>query len=215
MRQPTATSVPPGPAQVPDGNRVYLTFDDGPDPKWTARILDVLSDANARATFFVIGRLAREQAPLVRQIVAHGHEIGNHTWSHRHPWTMLPSAARKEVHDGAAAIADIIGHAARFFRLPHGRVRRCMIEEADHLGQRLVLWSRSAVDWGPLGHARGIAARLAAVRYGDIVLMHDGGRGINHPGELTKALPAFLADLGRRGLVPSLLPDAGLNNSCP
>ncbi len=215
MRQPTVTSIPPTPAQAPDGNRVYLTFDDGPDPKWTARILDVLSDANVCATFFVIGRLAREHAPLVRRIVAHGHEIGNHTWSHRHPWTMLPSAARKEVYDGAAAIADILGHAARFFRSPHGRVRRCMIEEADHLGQRLVLWSRSAVNWGPPGHARGIAARLAAVRDGDIVLMHDGGRGINHPGELAKALPSFLADLDRRGLAPSLLPDAGLNNSRP
>ncbi len=65
----------------------------------------------------------------------------------------------------------------------------------------------SAVDWGPLGSAPGIAARLGAVLAGAIVLMHDGGRGINHPGELVKALPSFLADLSRRGLMPSLLPN--------
>ena len=185
---------------------MYLTFDDGPDAEWTARILDILAQANVRATFFVIGRPARAQAPLLRRIAAHGHEIGNHTWSHRHPWTMLASAARKEVHDGAAAIADSIGQGARFFRPPHGRLRRCMIEAAECRSQKLVLWSRSAVDWGPLGSARGITARLGAAQAGDIVLMHDGGGGINHPGELVKALPSFLADLSRRGLVPSLLP---------
>ncbi len=199
---------PVAPREAPDGNRVYLTFDDGPDAQWTARILDLLAEANACATFFVVGRLARAQAPLLRRIVAQGHEIGNHSWSHRHPWTMLPPAARKEVHDGAAAIADIIGREPKFFRPPHGRLRRCMIEAAASRGQQLVLWSRSAVDWGPLGSAPGIAARLAAVRPGDIVLMHDGGGGINHPGELVKALPSFLADLSRRGLMPSLLPNA-------
>ncbi len=202
------TSSSPGTSRAaPDGNRVYLTFDDGPDAQWTARILDLLAEANACATFFVVGRQARAQAPLLRRIAAQGHEIGNHTWSHRHPWTMLPSAARQEVHDGAAAIADIIGRKPKFFRPPHGCLRRCMTEAAASRGQQLVLWSCSAVDWGPLGSALGIAARLAAVRAGDIVLMHDGGAGINHPGELVKALPSFLADLSRRGLMPRLLPN--------
>ncbi len=210
------TSNSPGaPREAPEGNRVYLTFDDGPDAQWTARILDLLAEANACATFFVVGRQARTHAPLLRRIVAQGHEIGNHTWSHRHPWTMLAPAARQEVRDGAAAIADIIGQGARFFRPPHGRPRRCMIEAAAGCGQQLVLWHRSAVDWGPLGSVRGIAARLGAVRAGDIVLMHDGGAGINHPGELVKALPPFFADLNRRGLVPGLLPGATPNNPSP
>ena len=213
MRKQKVTPSSPGASrEAPEGNRVYLTFDDGPDAEWTACILDILAEANVRATFFVIGHPAREQAPLVRRIAAHGHAIGNHTWSHRHPWTMLPSAARQEVCDGAAAIADIIGQGARFFRPPHGRLRRCMIEEAESRGQKLVLWHRSAVDWGPLGRARGIAARLALVRAGDIVLMHDGCRGINHPGELVKVLPSFLTNLSRRGLMPSLLSDAAPSN---
>jgi|GEM_PF-5575357 len=201
-------SLSPGFAQPPEAKRVYLTFDDGPDARWTPRILDILAQANVRATFFVVGRFALQQAALARRVAANGHELGNHTWSHRHPWMALSSTARKEVHDGAAAIADLIGRAPRFFRPPHGRLRRSMIEEAERGGQTLTLWNRSAVDWGPLGSARGIARRLIAAQAGDIVLMHDGGRGINRPDELVKALPEFLSNLSRRGLVPSLFPDS-------
>jgi len=202
-------SLPLGFAQPPEAGRVYLTFDDGPDARWTPRILDILAQANVCATFFVVGRFALEQVALVRRVAANGHELGNHTWSHRHPWTVLASTARKEVRDGAAAIADLIGRAPKFFRPPHGRLRRCMIEEAERGGQTLVLWNRSAVDWGPLGSARRIAHRLSAAQAGDIVLMHDGGRGINRPEELVKVLPQFLSNLSRRGLVPSLLPELG------
>lgn len=202
-------SLPLGFAQPPEGGRVYLTFDDGPDARWTPRILDILAQANVCATFFVVGRFALEQVALVRRVAADGHELGNHTWSHRHPWTVLASTARKEVRDGAAAIADLIGRAPKFFRPPHGRSRRCMIEEAERGGQTLALWNHSAVDWGPLGSARRIAHRLSAAQAGDIVLMHDGGRGINRPEELVKVLPQFLSDLRRRGLVPSLLPESG------
>ena len=202
-------SLPLGFAQPPEAGRVYLTFDDGPDARWTPRILDILAQANVCATFFVVGRFALEQVALVRRVAANGHELGNHTWSHRHPWTLLASTARKEVRDGAAAIADLIGRAPKFFRPPHGRLRRCMIEEAERGGQTLVLWNHSAVDWGPLGSARRIAHRLSAAQAGDIVLMHDGGRGINRPEELVKVLPEFLSNLSRRGLVPSLLPELG------
>jgi len=202
-------SLPLGFAQPPEAGRVYLTFDDGPDARWTPRILDILAQANVCATFFVVGRFALEQVALVRRVAANGHELGNHTWSHRHPWTLLASTARKEVRDGAAAIADLIGRPPKFFRPPHGRMRRCMIEEAERGGQTLVLWNHSAVDWGPLGSARRIAHRLSAAQAGDIVLMHDGGRGINRPEELVKVLPEFLSNLSRRGLVPSLLPELG------
>lgn len=190
----------PGLARLPAAGPVYLTFDDGPDAHWTPRILDLLAQADVRATFFVIGRLALGQPALLRRIAACGHEIGNHTWSHRHPWAMPPAAARQEVRDGAAAIADLTGRAPKFFRPPHGRLRRCMIEAAERDGQTLVLWDRSAVDWGPLGGAAGIARRLLAVQDGAIVLMHDGGRGINRPGELAKVLPRFLAHLRQRGV---------------
>jgi peptidoglycan/xylan/chitin deacetylase (PgdA/CDA1 family) len=187
-----------------DNERVYLTFDDGPDPAWTPRVLDVLEAAGARATFFVVGRAAAGSGGLLRRMTSLGHEIGNHTYSHRHSWTMPASAARREVRDGPAAIADATGKAPRLFRPPHGRVRRAMTDEARTGGQRLMLWSLSAIDWGPFGRESSISTRLGAVAAGDIVLMHDGRHRINHPEATLRVLPGFLAHLVERGLVPSL-----------
>lgn len=184
---------------------VYLSFDDGPDVEWTPRILDALAAANVRATFFVVGQWARASAALVRRAAAEGHEIGNHSWSHRHPWMMSRSMARSEVRNGAAAIADITGRAPNVFRPPHGRVRRCMLEEAVASNQTTVLWSVSAIDWGPLGRADEIAERLACVESGDIVLMHDGRNRHNKPDELIAALPSFLAQLKARRLATAVL----------
>lgn len=187
------------------GQSLYLTFDDGPDPDWTPRILDLLAEAGASATFFVIGSQAQALPQLVRRIVAAGHELGNHTWSHRHPWVLGSRAAREEVRAGARVLADITGIPARYFRPPHGRIRRCMVEAAAGEGQALVMWDVSAIDWGPLGRAAGIASRLARTRAGDIVLMHDAPRGINRTGELAAVLPGFLAGMRRRGLAAARL----------
>jgi len=188
-----------------NGSRVYLTFDDGPDPEWTPRIVDVLDASGARATFFVIGRAAERSGPLLRRLHASGHEIGNHTYSHRHPWTMSTAHARREVRDGAESIAQALGQAPRWFRPPHGRLRQAMADEAQNGGQRVVLWTLSAVDWGPLGCAERIAARLDHVDGGDIVLMHDGRNRHNRPEESLRVLPAFLRGIRGRGLVPCLL----------
>jgi peptidoglycan/xylan/chitin deacetylase (PgdA/CDA1 family) len=178
---------------------LYLTFDDGPDPLWTPLILDILGAAGVSATFFVIGKHARSIPALVRRVAAAGHSIGNHTWSHRHPWTMSRAEARREVRDGTAAISDVLGFRPGFFRPPHGRVRQCMLEEAENASQTTVLWSLSAIDWGPLGGADKIADRLAKAAPGDIVLMHDGG-GRNKPEQLANVLPAFLDIMQHSGL---------------
>ena len=191
----------PAPAQ----DRIFLTFDDGPDQDWTPRILDLLAEASAPATFFVIGCRARVAAGLLRRSVAEGHDIGNHSWSHRHPFAMSRRRARDDVADGAKALADLLGRPVRHFRPPHGRVRRCMVDEAAAQGQTLVLWNLSAIDWGPLGGSRAIARRLRRAAAGDIVLMHDGNRGINRTAELAASLPGFLTGLGQRALRPALL----------
>ena len=188
-----------------DANRVVLTFDDGPDPQWTPRVLDLLAAEGVRATFFVVGTRARANPALLRRVAAEGHAIGNHSWSHRHPWMNSQSVIRREVRDGSVAISDIVGHPPAYYRPPHGRLRRCATEEAQATGQSVVLWQLSAVDWGPLGYAKGISGRLDKVRGGDIVLMHDGGWGINRPDQLVAVLPGFLARLRQRNFVPVLL----------
>lgn len=187
-------------------SRVYLTFDDGPDAYWTPRILDLLAAARMPATFFMIGQSAKTQAGLVRRVLAEGHGIGNHTWSHRHPLFLRTRRAREEVSSGAHALADVLGCPVKYFRPPHGRVRQCMVDEAAMLGQTLVLWTLSAVDWGPFGSPHAIARRLRRAGPADIVLMHDGSRGINHTRELSQVLPEILSDLQRRDLKAALLP---------
>ena len=179
---------------------IYLTFDDGPDPQWTPRILDLLASAGAHATFFVIGDAARREPSLVRRAVAEGHAIGNHSLSHRHPWMMTSRAARHEVLAGAAAIEDVIGAPAKWYRAPHGRNRACMTAAAQEVGQTVVDWHLSAVDWGPLGKAERIAERLQRANAGDVLLMHDGRNRHNRPDELVKVLPTFLTALASRNL---------------
>ncbi|HKU13046.1 MAG TPA: polysaccharide deacetylase family protein [Steroidobacteraceae bacterium] len=185
---------------------VYLTFDDGPDPRWTPQILEMLAQARMHATFFAIGERAQREPALMRQVAAAGHAIGNHTFSHRHPWLMRSPAARAQVRDGAKALSDAVGRAPVLYRPPHGRVRPCMTEEAKLHGERTVLWDRSAIDWGWLGTAPRIAARLARVGAGDIVLMHDGQNIHNRPDQLLQVLPDFLRELQRRSLRSSALP---------
>jgi peptidoglycan-N-acetylglucosamine deacetylase len=179
---------------------VYLTFDDGPDPRWTPQILELLARAQMHATFFAIGACAQREPALTRSVAAAGHAVGNHTFSHRHPWLMKSRAARAQVRDGAKALSDVLGSAPLLYRPPHGRTRSCMTDEARLQGERMVMWDRSAIDWGWLGTAPRIAGRLARVRAGDIVLMHDGRNQHNRPDQLLQALPEFLRELTRRGL---------------
>ncbi|MCG2741464.1 MAG: polysaccharide deacetylase family protein [Syntrophaceae bacterium] len=188
-----------------EAGHVFLTFDDGPDPLFTPLILDALSQARVHATFFLVGMDAVRFPSLVRQIAAEGHEVANHSWSHCHPWTISCAAARQEVLSASAAIGDLLGRAPSYFRPPHGRLRRCMIEQAQELGQTVVMWSLSAMDWGPWGGAMRIARRLRAVQEGDIVLLHDGRRRYNRPWETVRVLSGFLSDLHNQGLRPSLL----------
>lgn len=185
---------------------VYLTFDDGPDSDWTPRVLDMLAEAGMHATFFAIGQQAQLAPELLRRIVGAGHGVGNHTYSHRHPWLMTEHAARAQVSDGAKALSDMLGTAPRLYRPPHGRDRACMSDEARLQGEHIVLWNLSAIDWGLLGTATRIERRLAQVRANDIVLMHDGRNRHNRPDQLVQVLPVFLQELKRRGLRSRCLP---------
>jgi peptidoglycan-N-acetylglucosamine deacetylase len=181
-------------------NALYLTFDDGPDRHWTPRILDLLAQAQMQATFFMIGACAQREATLARRVAAEGHAIGNHTFNHRHPWFMSARQARAQVRDGARALSDVLGSAPALYRPPHGRNRACMSAEAQLHGERLVLWNRSAIDWGWLGSSARIARRLLQAGANDIVLMHDGRNIHNRPEQLLEVLPAFFQDLQRRRL---------------
>lgn len=185
--------------------RIYLTFDDGPDPSFTPRVLDVLGEAGVRATFFTIGQQARRFPELARRAASERHEVANHSFSHKHPWFVSERVARAEVRECANVLSDVLGTRVRFFRPPHGRMRACMTDEASRTGARTVLWDLSAIDWGPFGRADRIEKRLARIQPNDIVLMHDGKNEHNKPEELLRVLPQVLKRLRERGLTSDVL----------
>jgi peptidoglycan/xylan/chitin deacetylase (PgdA/CDA1 family) len=158
-----------------------LTFDDGPNPAWTPRLLDILARNSVRATFFLLGSHAQAEPELARCIAAAGHLIGNHSWSHPN----LALCGRKRIQEELSRTRDeleqIAGAPVKFFRPPFGARRPAVLSLARELGMVPVLWNAMTSDWREPAAAR-IAQRLTAKidqlthqnRAANIVL-HDGG----------------------------------------
>jgi peptidoglycan/xylan/chitin deacetylase (PgdA/CDA1 family) len=186
------------------GDRAALTFDDGPDPRYTPRCLEILKAHGIHATFFLVGQKVRMYPDLVRQILAHGHDVGNHTWSHQHHWRIGPRQAINEVRKGTSEISQSIGDRPRYFRPSYGVMNLFSYWEARRLGQRCVLWSVIAKDWeGGVGgrSAATIAATVgASLEGGSIVLLHDSGGAEGAPATMLDALPDIISEAQRRGL---------------
>lgn len=187
-----------GPESQPPA--IALTFDDGPWPNSTLKILRVLRRYHVRATFCVIGYLAQRYPDLVRREKAAGMEICNHSWNHplNPPLARLSkSAVRKQI-ARADGVLGSLGITPTLFRPPGGSYDAAVIKVARSLGQRIAMWSIDPRDWVPGTTAKQIAHRvLAAARPGYIVDLHDGG------GDRTatlKALPKIIKGIRKMGL---------------
>ncbi|HEU4566211.1 MAG TPA: polysaccharide deacetylase family protein [Gemmatimonadaceae bacterium] len=199
-------------ARLPAGERsVALTFDDGPNPGATPRILETLRREGVPATFFVLGRHAERWPELVRQAVEDGHAVGNHGWAHRKLHRRGPAYVRHDLARGAAAIERACGVRPRLFRAPHGFRNPWVARAAARLGERTVGWSLGVWDSDRPG-AEAIAERvLRGTRPGSIVLLHDGD-GYDPDGDRMQtalALPLIIAGLRERGYVFRALPRSG------
>ncbi len=190
---------PSGPARMEKA--VALTFDDGPSPRYTPRILATLTKLRVRATFFVIGYLAEQNPDLVRRELQLGMTVGNHSYNHPEvpPFAQLPpQLLNDEIALGEQVLARL-GAQPRLFRPPGGSTSPQLVRAAAALGQRVVLWSVDPADWRPGSSAKAITKRvLSAVRPGSIVILHDDGGG-NRTATLT-ALPAIVRGIRHRGL---------------
>ncbi len=173
---PRSTLLGPNLRTLPVTGRaeVALTFDDGPDPSVTPRVLDLLDRHGAKATFFCVGMRARVHPGLVRAIIARGHAVENHTDRHLNRFAALPPHAMgREIDAAQATLAGLAGTAPAFFRAPMG-IRSPLLEPllaARNL--RLVSWTRRAldgIDTRPGSATRRLTRDLAA---GDILLLHD------------------------------------------
>jgi peptidoglycan-N-acetylglucosamine deacetylase len=199
------------PAESIARSEIALTFDDGPNPEVTPRVLDLLDSANAKASFFCIGELVRQHPALAREIVARGHTIENHTQRHPHHFSLLgPRAIEREIVAAQHTIADITGRAPRFFRAVAG-LRNVFLEPvlARH-DLTLATWSHRAFDTR-YNDVDAALTRLAHQRSaGDILLLHDGHPATTPGGNplVLEILPVLLDQLHAAGLRPVSLAQA-------
>ena len=150
---------------------VYLTFDDGPHPVQTSAVLDVLAAYDARATFFVVGVRAASHPEIVERIVAEGHTVANHSWSHRTADTLTEAEFRESL---ASTQAQLGAHATACYRPPEFRLAPFVVPVLDELGWRLVMADANPHDWQPQG-AEALAERIVALaRPGAVIVLHDG-----------------------------------------
>lgn len=185
-----------------DENAVSITFDDGPNPQATPRILDVLSREGVKATFFVLGRHADRWPELVRRMADEGHQLGNHGYWHRKLHRRSPGYVRDDLTRGSAAIVKASGIAPRIFRAPHGFRNPWVTPIATSLGQRTIGWSLGVFDSARPGAAEIAKRALAGMRARSILLLHDGD-GYDAEGDrlqTAEALPAIIGGLRERGL---------------
>lgn len=205
--EPSISIAPSGPvaarpARVPSSYNsvnttrpyVALTFDDGPHPELTPKLLDILRHQGVRATFYVIGRNVEAYPEVARRIVSEGHEIANHTWSHPSLPSLGAARLQKEMASTTEVIQRVTGRRPTNMRPPYGaindRVRTAIYR--DH-GLDVIMWSVDPLDWKRPG-AEVVRQRLVeGAKPGGILLAHD-----IHPGTI-EAIPGTIADLKAKG----------------
>jgi len=194
-------------AQVTPEKAIALTFDDGPWPNSTSQVLDVLKKSNVKATFFMVGIQVQKYPQLLKQVVANGHAIGNHTWSHQYDH-YNESAAAREIDRTAEIVYKTTGVKTSLFRPPAGILNNGLVTYAHEKKYAVVMWSVDSKDWRSRRTTRQafIDNVLKEAKPGGIVLLHDGGGDRSNT---VQALPQLIAQLKKHGYkfvtVPELL----------
>lgn len=190
---------------------ITLTFDDGPDPDITPRVLDLLDAFQVKATFFCIGQRVLQHPALAREIARRGHRIENHSHAHRHTFSVSGfKRIEQEIRRGQDAIADTVGRVPRFFRAPAG-LRNVFLDPVLHkLDLRLASWTRRGFDTAR-GDADHVSSRLIDdLAPGDLLLLHDGHAARTPAGVpvVIEVLPRLLQACRDRHVHPVTLDDA-------
>lgn len=175
--------------------QVALTFDDGPHPQHTPALLDILAARGQRATFYVIGRLVQRYPEIARRIVAEGHELGNHTWTHPTLSRLGDATVLREIDRTQDIIWQTVGHLPVTMRPPYGAftARQARMLQAQRF-LPTIIWSVDPQDWRRPGSAVVADRMVRGARPGAIILAHD----IHGP--TIRAVPAAIDGLVARGL---------------
>jgi peptidoglycan/xylan/chitin deacetylase (PgdA/CDA1 family) len=183
---------------------IAFTFDDGPWPKSTRQVLDILKDNNIKATFFWVGYALKNQKDIGKEVVNEGHVIANHTWSHRYHKYSAAGAA-EEIESNNKLIEEVTGVESPLFRPPGGVLDNGLLDYAFKQNHVNILWSVDSQDW-KASSDKIIDNVLKQAKSGGIILMHDGG---GNRSATVKALPIVIKKLKEQGYtfvtVPELL----------
>lgn len=184
------------------GRTMVLTFDDGPDPRYTPHILDTLAEYDVRAMFFVCGEMAVDHQDLLARMADEGHVVGNHTWSHPLLTRLTRARIRSEMERTCDVIEGAYGERPRWFRAPYGAWNRAAFQLGAELGMEPLAWTVDTLDWTAPA-ARTIAGRVEnGAAPGVVVLSHDAG------GDRSQSVRAL------RDYLPQLL-DSGYHITVP
>lgn len=191
------------PASAIAQGQVCLTFDDGPHPEVTPRVLALLERYNAKASFFCVGERAKTHPGIVRDIARRGHSVENHSYRHSYAFALYSvSLLQREVQSAQAIVAAITGRAPQFFRAPVGFRSPLLPPVLARLGLRYVSWTRRGLDTGKSDPARVLARVTAGLAAGDVLLLHDDRQCV------LVILPALLEHLAACDLKCVSLPTA-------
>lgn len=184
---------PQGVTRVRTSRRwVALTFDDGPDPRYTPQILDTLARYEVRAMFFVCGEMAAYNRDLLARMADEGHVVGNHTWSHPLLTRLRRSRIRSEMERTSDVVERAYGERPEWFRAPYGAWNRAAFQLGAELGMEPMAWTVDTLDWTTPG-TRTIVDRVAeGAAPGVVVLSHDAG---GNRSQSVRALRSYLPGL--------------------
>ncbi|MFH8599220.1 polysaccharide deacetylase family protein [Streptomyces flaveolus] len=174
------------------GRTMMLTFDDGPDARYTPSILDTLAEYDVRATFFVCGEMADYNKDLLSRMADEGHVVGNHTWSHPLLTKLNRSRIRTEMERTCEVIEKAYGEAPRWFRAPYGAWNRAAFQLGAELGMEPLAWTVDSLDWTTPGTATIIDRVEDGAAPGVVVLSHDAG---GNRSQTVRALRSYLPQL--------------------
>lgn len=158
-----------------DQKKVAITFDDGPSPVWTPKILDELKKAGIKATFFMIGHHVQKYPDIARRIAQEGHTIGNHGYAHSVLLYYTLAEIEEEIKYTEHVIREITGKTTKIFRPPKAWLNKGIKEKIRSLGYAIVLWSLNSKDWVSFNHKHMVRYLSRNIKNGDILLFHDSG----------------------------------------
>ena len=191
-----------------DSNKIALTFDDGPHPRQTRVILDILDEYGIKATFFAVGINVENYGSALEEVAERGHEIANHTYTHSRVSGLDYESFKKEILDSEEKIFEKTGYKTNLLRPPEGMIDTSVKSVAKELGYKVILWDIDTRDWAhtrPQQIANHVTSKIQS---GDIILMHDYiGKNSPTAAALRLFIPKLL-DMGYNFVVVSELIDA-------